>query len=204
MKKFIIMGLTAMILIFSTFLSVRADNIEADRYKPAVYYPILWKLGGPNLNDNPNWVDYVVFTSQQDLNNYLYQIANWDPSQASDAANFIFNVTNSSIAYVYIYNWYYDQYWNSFHDNYFMYREGPDTEAVVVGVSSSGIVTAFVTHPHYTLQEYQDPALIDQTHPLLYLRGAHHGPYQSTGIGNTFNYWGYGYNLNTYYPATLE
>lgn len=202
MKRLMI--ITLIFLILSVFIPVQGGTFEPDKYKPAVYYPVLWKLFGPSLYDNPNCVSYQVFTSQEELKNHLYQVENWAQDQASDAANFIFNVKNSNLAYVYTYMWYYDEYWNSFHDNYFMYREAPDTEAVIVGVSSTGVVTSFVTHPHYTLQKYDSPSLIDQTHPILYLRGAHHGPYQTEGIGNTFAYWGYIYNLQTYYPAVVK
>ncbi|MGB9808431.1 MAG: hypothetical protein ACPLSA_00090 [Caldanaerobacter sp.] len=205
MKKLSIFLMAIVLLISSlAFNYTNAYAIDADLYKPAVYYPYLWKLGGLNLHDNPNCVNYHIFTSKQELQDYLYQTEGWDQSQASDAADFVFRIKNSTVAYVYTYIWYYNEYWNSFHDNYFMYREGPDTEAVVVGVSSLGAVTSFVTHPHYTLQKYDNPAIIDQTHPILYLRGAHHGPYQTSGIGNTFRYWGYNYNLLYYYPAIIE
>jgi len=55
MKKLIIsLMLIALFLLSLVLTHTNAYAIDANFYKPAVYYPYLWKLGGPNLHDNPN------------------------------------------------------------------------------------------------------------------------------------------------------
>lgn len=201
-KVFLFLALLILVLLSPISKTYSNENIE-ELYKPAVYYPYLWKFDGKKLHDNPNYVDYKIFESKATLMTFLEYECGWTKEQAKETADFVFDYERSNKAIVYKFIWYYDKEWNSFMDNYLIKRQGPDSEAVVVGIINNA-VSCFVTHPHYTLQKYSDPVLIDNSHPLLYLRGAHHGPYQTDGIGNTFKYWGYSYSLNTYFSAKVE
>jgi len=61
------------------------------------YNPYFYSRGS-HLHDNPNWVGCRIFTSEQDLSNYLYQTEEWASDQASDTAHFIFSEKGSIVA----------------------------------------------------------------------------------------------------------
>lgn len=196
--------LAALLLVFllAASLPTPAYAADANTFKPAVYYPYLVNLSnGTRLKDNPNQVTAVLYTSKDSLFNHLKNY--WSDYHAANAAIFVFDNQKATKAYVYTFYWNYNATWNKYYDNYGSFREAPESEKVVVGVTSDNKVTCVVGHAHYQLQTYPDPSLTGGTHPIIYFRGGHHGPYMSPGIGNTFLYWGYNYTLGQTYPATI-
>lgn len=201
MKKATLIILT--IVLFSLIFSTTAFAYDSNTFRPAVYYPYLVKYYPTSyLKDNPNKVYCNAYTSKSTLSGKLDDY--WSSSHATEAADYIFTNQGAYKAYVYRYEWVSNSVWNRYVDNYGSYRESPENEVVVVGITSGGSVTCFVTHPHYTLVKYGSPSVTGTTHPILYFRGGHHGPYQTSGTGNSFKYWGYSYTIGSYYPAVVE
>jgi hypothetical protein len=192
-----------LVFLFASLWITPVSAADANTFKPAVYYPHLVQLmKGTRLRDNPNQVTANLFVNKSALKDHLDDY--WFSFQAKDVANYVFDNQGAAKAYVYTFYWESNPVWDKYYDNYGSYRESPETEKIVVGVTSDNKVTCVVCHAHYLVQKYPDPPVTGGTHPIIYFRGGHHGPYTSPGIGNSFLYWGYNYTLGKYYPAVIE